>query len=245
MASYTTIDALRDAGVTVAQASDLRLTAVIELASAMIDRYTGRTFGAVSKTIRVDGTGARALLLNECIVSIEEIHIIDSDDTISAHLDLDSVRIYNRHLTENLTDPDDRDSPRIEWGQVDRYREFDNLARYENIGQWPRGRKNIELVGQFGYTDYDGTATGRVPLLIEHACNLLVVRELAPIGDPNAAAAWSGPRVRREKTRDQEVEYESASSFGRSGLGVGRFTGDPRIDSILENFIRPPMLGSA
>ena len=245
MAPYTTIAALRDAGVTTAQASDARLTSVIALASTMIDRFTGRTFGATTKTIRLDGTGARALLLNEVIVSIDEIRFLDSDDEISMHLDLASVRIYNRHLTENLTDPDDRDSPRLEWAQVHRYREFENQAHYENVGAWPRGRKNIELVGQFGYTDYDGTATGRVPLLIEHACNLIVIREMAPITDPNAGASMSMARVRREKTRDQEVEYESAAAFGRSGLGVGRFTGDPRIDSILENFIRPPLLRSA
>lgn len=242
---YTTVQAMRDEGVTTSQASDARLQTLIERASYMIDMWTGRYFEPRTKVIRVDGRDARAVLLDEPIIDITAIKILDSYGTTIAYagsdtdVDLDDVRIYNRHLTQLLTDPDDRDNPRIEFA-------FPSRASFG--GRFPVGRQNIQVEGIFGYTEPDGTPHGRTPLLIEHATKLMVIRELALMSDTDARAdTINRQRITMQKTRDQSISYGAASSHAGtySAGGLGRMTGDPEIDAILERFTRPTHLGAA
>ncbi len=239
---YTTIAELRAEGVTASMASDDRLTRLIARASRLVEHWTGRVFAPVSKTIKVDGTGARGLLLDEAIISISEVHVLDAfgfEDTESfTDVELSELRIYNRHLSQGLLDPDDRDSPKIE---------FVWPSRWTFHGMWPRGRQNIEVTGIFGYTDPDGSATGKTPDLIVHATNLMVIRELPPLAD---TAERDDVRFRfaitNQKTRDQSISYSpNAGGATFSGSGSGRLTGDAEIDTILERYTRPTKLGSA
>ena len=54
---YATVQHFRDEGITEAQASDERLLALIEEATAAIDRITGWFFEPREMTIYMDGRG--------------------------------------------------------------------------------------------------------------------------------------------------------------------------------------------
>lgn len=242
---YTTIQALRDEGVTTTMASDSRLQRLIDRASRMIEFYTGRYFEPRAKTIRIDGRGNRAVLLDEAIIDVTELRILDSYETTIAYsgsesvVELDELRVYNRHLTENLLTPDDRDNPRIEFA-------FPSRLAYG--GRFPLGRQNVQVVGIFGYTDPDGSPTGRTPPMIEHACMLMVIREMVPLADSDGRSdVMDRRRVTSERTRDQSVSYGSPTSTAGAGSasGTGKYTGDPEIDVILERYTRPMGLGAA
>jgi hypothetical protein len=239
---YTTIEELRAEGVTTSMASDDRLVRLIARASRLVEHWTGRVFAPVSKTIKVDGTGRRGLLLDEAIISISEVHVLDAfgfgDSETFTDVELTDLRVYNRHLSEGLLDPDDRDSPKIEFVWPNRW----NFG-----GSWPTGRQNIQITGVFGYTDPDGTPTGKTPDLIVHATNLLVIREIAPLGDTDARDDVRFRfAIRTEKTRDQMIGYDMNAGGGPfSASGAGRMTGDAEIDTILERYTRPTKLGSA
>lgn len=230
---YTTIQALRDEGVPDPPYSDAYLAAVIARASMLIDRYTGRWFSPRQLTLLFDGTGARSLHLEAPIIAIDSVDLFDHGVL------LEDLAIYNRHITQNLTFPDDRDNPRIEIEQA----LHDEFRFALGLHVFPVGQQNIRVVGTFGYTDYDGTPFGRTPLLIEEACKLLCIRDLAPkfTADPTDEA-FTAHRIIEMKTRDQSVKFANPSDLGAAGPGP--FTGDRRIDDILLMYRAPPRLRS-
>ncbi|KKL22048.1 hypothetical protein LCGC14_2439310, partial [marine sediment metagenome] len=101
--------------------------------------------------------------------------------------------------------------------------------------------------GVFGYTDADGTPLGDTPVLLQHATKLLVLRDLPKLSDcdarEDAQRRW---RLLAEKTSEQSYRLADISSRGSSAhVAVGAFSGDPEIDSVLVQFMRPPAMGSA
>jgi hypothetical protein len=231
---YATVADLRAEGVTEATASDARIESLIALAGSYIERMTGRFFESRAQTLRLDGTGGRVQPLGQPIVSVEAVFVDSSPFSPGgAPVDPISYRVYNRHLTEGLLLPDDRDNPRIELIGGDE--PFPGVGR---LG-WPRGQQNIEVRGVFGYTDPDGSPTGRTPELIRHVTKLLVLRELPRMTDldrrEDALRRW---RITSERTRDQAYTLEALRLSGE-------FTGDPEIDTILAALVRPPDLGAA
>lgn len=246
---YTTVASLREEGVLESVYSDTFLQGRIATATALVDAFTGRSFTPVSKTLVVDGWGRPGLLLNEPIISITEVRIRAFDVFTSDYTELDEndLRIYNRHLTQNLLSPDDRENPRLEWayGHHSFHYHQQHSSRV-HAHDWPHGKQNIEITGIFGYTDYDGTALGRTPLLIQRATNMMVIRDLPLYGDTETRTSISNEgRIIKLKTRDQEIGYSPASSATVAHQGSGFFTGDPAIDTILAMFVRPPQFGSA
>lgn len=250
---YCTIADLRDAGVPetgINGKTDAQLQALITRVTKKIEKYTGRFFEARSMSdILFDGTGSRALLLGDPIIDISEIIILGDDLTASQTVDLDDVRIYNRHITQNLTNPDDRNSPKIEFLEVDERDDFgSHRAHYLfHPHRWPEGTQNIQISGIFGYTDYDGgNPYGITPEDISEAACLMVLRIIDSAYSQrdkrdDAINRW---RVVEYKTRDQTIKYEPPSKFGISAAGYGQFTGDPYIDAILAQYSRPPRFGS-
>jgi len=231
---YCSVEDMRDEGVPStgsAAVSDDRLTTLIQRASRLIDMYTGRWFESRSMTFTLDGKNALLLLLEQPIIRIDSVKIegvtMDSADYI----------VYNRHITENLTAPDDRENPKIEVSQP-----LENEFLFKMGLTWfPRGQLNVEVSGLFGYTDYDGSETGATPLAITEACKLMVIREI-PVkygADPTdeTTSSW---RITSQRTRDQSISYANPISLGRQG--VGPYTGDPRIDNILVRYSRPPKI---
>jgi hypothetical protein len=237
---YTSISALRDEGVTTAQASDGRLTTLIARCSRMIERWTGRWFEPRSHTFLLDGHGGRTLILEQPIIRIDTVRLLETDDVsgiASDDLDLAGLRVYNRHISQSLIAPDDRDDPRIEWSLVEGYR--------AGIwgGRWPEGSQNVFVSGIFGYTEPDGSPFGRTPADIELATQMLVIRNLAKLADTEARQdAILASRITDLRTRDQSISYARAP--GNSTRVVGAFSGDPEIDAIVAQYCRPPMMAA-
>ncbi len=101
---------------------------------------------------------------------------------------------------------------------------------------WPRGRHNVQLTGLFGYTEWDGSFTGKVPEMLREAVKLLALRQSIPgaqrILQPDPS------RIVSEQTKDQAVRYQDAWL-------LGGFTGIWEVDQILLMFVRPPQFGAA
>lgn len=239
--TYTTVAAMRAAGVksSTIKAGDLR--DVIVLASSYVEHFTGRFFVPQAKRVLFDGTGRRSLLVNEPIVALSKVAILlASFEPSDSTLDPTVIRIYNRHLTQGLLDPDDRDNPKIEFFFHD---DSPGAVSFLHDFVWTRGRQNIELEGAWGYTEHDGTVLGRTPLMIQHVTKLLVMRNLPKLTDLDARDdAKHGWRVIEHRTRDQQIKYGFDSNRGSI---VGGMTGDPEIDLILVRFTRPIHVGAA
>lgn len=221
--------------------SDVSLKKLIMKASAFVERVTNRYFEPRYTTQRLGGNSSRKLQLGPAICSVSSVGI-DTEPTQSGDLvvELDLLRIYNRHLAQGLLDPDDRDSPMLEFVHSDdlygiRFIPFRGISLRSLA--WPIGVQNIHVRGFFGYTDPDGSPWGETPELIQHVTRLICAREVHKIGsDKREDAQWRW-RVTTDKTRDNEVQMVEQPQWGS-------YTGDPSIDSILSSYLRPPRMGS-
>ena len=215
MARYCRRRDIRNEGFAPEQVSTARLNELIELASSYIETVTERFFEPRAQTITEDGTGSCRLLLGEPIIDIESVEILGQDSVpASGAIDPAEYRVYNRHLTQGLLKPDDRDNPQIVL-----------------IGsEFHRGAQNIRIVGLFGYTEPDESATGRTPLLIREVCKKLVVREIPLLSETSDREDGKNRyRLIQEKTRDQSYTLDKLRI-------TGSLTGDPEIDNVLIQF---------
>lgn len=247
VSGYATVQSMRDEGIPATLVSDARMQEILARVSSFIDCVTGRSFAPKAKTIKLDGNGGRALLLHEPIIAISNV-VLDSSPFSPSDLPIysDLYRVYNRHLTQCLFHPDDRENPKIEFFHTS----TDVLQTRAGISFtrliWPVGQQNVTITGIFGYTDPDGSTTGRTPLLIARAAQLLAMREIYTLAEfdkrEDVQKRW---RLLSERTRDQSYTLMGAGSLGNRGSIVGSITGDPEIDTILVKFRRPPLFGSA
>jgi len=234
---YVTVGELRAEGFPDESAggmSDADLATLITRESRRIDRLTHQWFEPRSLVLALDGSGHRALTLHVPIVSIASITILESAEV----LDATSYRVYNRHLTQQLVDPDDRTDPRVEFAQQDGT--VGDIFQRFGARVFPRGQQNIELDGVFGYTDPPGPV-GVTPELIKYATQLLVMRNFGKVWTDQGAisAAQAQSRVAAERTRDQQINYKSPREAG----AYGYLTGDSEIDGILEHYMAPLSIG--
>jgi len=241
---YALVSDLREEGVTTADATDARLERLIALASRYIDRVTGRFFEPRSITLTVDGSGGRIQLLGPPIIGISSVKMFVGMFAEFGVLPVipSFFRIYNRHLTQGLLIPDDRDDPKLEFFHwSDLLGVHATPAGHLGLGSlvWLPGVQNVVIDGVFGYTDPDGSPTGKTPELIRHVTKLLVLREMPRMTDvtrrEEKQKRW---RLVSERTRDQGYNLEALKLHGS-------FTGDPEIDNILVSYMRPPDLGGA
>ena len=246
-----TISDLRDEGLTDCEGGDRRVLRSLERATARIHRITGRTFIPYHTQIKLNGQNAPILFLNDPIIAIEElaVHSFPFDPEPDFIFSQESVRVYNRHLTQNLRNPDDRQNPKIEIFRGPRHIRMANGFHESHFVDFlhlvfPHGQQNVEITGTFGYTDPDGSSVGAVPEDIKYACGLLAMRFLPQLSDEDRALDNQAWRIVMEKTRQQTIRY--ANPVGRAAsMAYGYFTGDPEIDEILAAYMRPPELGTA
>jgi hypothetical protein len=204
---------------------------IIEV-SRQIQYLTGRFFDPTFISAKLNGTDAGALVIGDPIIGISKLAIISggpADEVLD--LDLEYMRIYNRHIV-GLINPDDRDNPRIEFST-------DLLpGKIVAQGRFHRGRQNTLVEGMFGYTEPDGSPMGTLPARLQKAAGLMSLRLLQ---DPFGTDVFiSNPgRIREAKTRDQQVKFG-----GVSDGGVGNLTGDRILDDILTEYLRPPQYGA-
>jgi hypothetical protein len=190
---YASVADLRDEGVSVAQASDDRLLALLDEASRAIDSFTGWFFEPRTLTLRLDGRGTPSI---EPPVPPIELPALSVGGSAVSVVPEDLV-IVGAPVQPGF------DAPRI---TRTRKRVF------------PKGPGNVEATGIWGYTENDGTPHGRTPLEIRRACMLLVLRWLSPLaeGDTEARSRW---RIIEERTRDQSYKLDRVSGGGSTFTG--------------------------
>jgi hypothetical protein len=251
MSEYASVEELRDEGVSI-DVSDTQLTRVIWRASALIEAYTRRWFYPKDCVFMLDGSGSDILQIGPSIIWIDEVRVLAPDYLVLSAVDelIDplSLQVYNRHLTQGLTDPDDRNNPKIQY--LSSWSGDRRLTNVFPVGFFPRGVQNIYIKGIFGYTEPDNGVTlwpntlvpvGKTPELIKVACMMLVVRDLLPLADlqGRTEAALEG-NVTQHRTRDQSITYG-----GKSGISTGAsIISNPEVRSLLAPFCRPITLGA-
>ncbi len=207
---YASLADLRDEGVTEAMASDSRLSALIEEASQAIDRITGWFFEPRVMALTIDGRGSPTIEPPYPPIRIERV-VVDEILLSLEELVIEGSPIRPGFVASRLTLHD---------------------------GVFSKGRGNVLIEGVFGYTEEDGSDTGRTPLEIRRVCMLLVLRGLPLLAHTDEAEdARNRWRVIEERTRDQ--------SYKLGAFTPGLFTGDRTIDDILVRYCRPAGLGAA
>lgn len=242
---YLTVDDVRQEGFTAAMVSDEQAARGIKLATAYIDRVTRRWFEPRTRTFRLDGNRGQDLLFDIPLISVTSLAMWDEA------VELGDVWIYNRHLTQGLLSPDDRDNPRIAWRDevlTERLR-----RDYQGIARWDRGRGNIVISGVFGYTELDPLdvpgetsagsqvpiSFGETPPLIKRACMLLAIRFMYPYASGSGEEFRVRARIVSESTADQSYSLAGPTS-GDSAYGI---TGDLEVDNILMAYMAPAAVG--
>lgn len=230
---YCSIDDLRGEGVSEEEADDLRLLDAIEEATRFVDLACGWFFEPRYLEVSLDGRNLVRLFMNMAIVAVESVRVESEFIPFATAPEETILLVYNRHIRQGLTSPDDRRNPKIELGA--RFFPYLMSGSYSNRrGSLPfqRGRQNVRVKGVFGFTEPDGSSTGRTPLEIRKVTMRLAMRELPPVGSEDAEdAAWRG-RLMSESTAGQSYSLGKLASYGD-------ITGDPEIDRILVHYRRP------
>jgi hypothetical protein len=145
---YIDVDDLRREGVA-NRYSDELLESRIEIASILIDEYTGRFFEPRSMVVQLNGYDSHIQPVGDPIITIDQVQIITGHPSQPIYITNfadDELVVYNRHLRMGLLNPDDRENPRIEIEQV-------RSLHYSTLYKFPYGSQNVILTGIFGYTD--------------------------------------------------------------------------------------------
>lgn len=192
MTVYARVADLRDEGVSVAQASDTRLLALIDEAGRAIDAFTGWFFAPRSLTLRLDGRGTPSIEPPVPPIELTQLMVGGRGVSIAS----EDLVVVGAPVQPGL------DGPRLT----------------RTRGVFPRATGNVEATGTWGYTEDDGTPQGRTPAEIRRVCMLLVLRGLSPLGrdDGEARNRW---RIIEERTRDQSYKLDRVSGVGNVFTG--------------------------
>lgn len=244
---YALIADLRAEGFSASVLTDARAAVLLALATRYVETFTGRRFVPEPKELRLSGRGGPMMQLGEPIVALDpdgvrvDLEPYPVTGANALPYSRDTIRVYNRHLTQRLTQPDDRQNPKLEVYDPVGVRDMTLGRTWLSRYAFPRGQQNVMVRGVFGFTDPDGSPMGRTPDLIRHAVMLLVRRHMAGGGIGAGGGPSGAGAVTAERTRDQSVSYASPGSVGSGRAGsalLGAFTGDPEIDTILAAYMR-------
>jgi hypothetical protein len=227
---YATVADLRAEGVSTAAAADDRLTSLLAEACPVIDRVTGWFFEPRPATFYLDGRGSRSIEPPVPAIRLDRLVIHGGHRPFAIHgrtvpFDLlgavpvapEDIRIVGAPVVEPF------EGPSI------------HLVHWH---RFPPGIGNIEVSGLWGYTEADGSPTGRTPLSIRRAAMLLVLRQIPKLAGSESADARNRWRLIEERTRDQSYRLAPLDA-------AGALTGDPEVDQLLYPYRRPFGLGAA
>lgn len=239
---YVTVDDMRDEGYAVADVTDAQIRRGAAIATTIIDKITNQWFEPRAHTFLLDGRGKSKTFLDVPIIAITAIEVDESE----IDFDFDTMKIYNRHLTQRLLNPDDRFNPMLVYDESYWQNIFGVSKKTEYLaGSFYAGVQNIKLTGYFGFTELASgapvgeTATnsqvplsyGETPELIKYAARRLCVRHMYPLAKQakgyGTDLAMMG-NVTERKNRDQLIKFGGSTSV--SSLSS---TGDPVVDEIL------------
>ncbi len=225
--SYATLSNARDEGVTTEQANDLRLQALLDAASTLIDEATGWWFDPREGSWTFDGAGAEVLQLPAPIIELTSVSI---DGTA---LDLATVITYGDVAVGGAD---------VRYPRLARTSSTPGLVVSGRRSPcWPVGRQNITVEGTLGFTKADGLTA---PDAIREACLRLAIRSLPRLTDTAGQAERERGRVFRETTDGHSYELSGVLPGAAGTWRSGGLTGDPSIDLILASHRRPSTAAS-
>jgi hypothetical protein len=240
---YTTLEAIRAEGVLEADVSDATVLASIDLADRYIEKVTGQWFSPRYCQFALDGKNETQLFVDAPIIAVLEMKSCDT--TVST----DGIIINNRHLTAGMLTPDDRQNPSI---RTDCGNSYLNPLQCLFSPSYYEGNQNVTVRGIFGYTDLtrgsipgETSAGSQVPLdygetpdLIEWCSKMITITKVYPALSDKTVAINLMDRLKRQKTKHQEIEFNSASSSSESSSSA-TFAMSKAVDMILEGFTKP------
>ena len=241
--AYAFVHELRDEGISPKLIIDRVLYNKICIATDFVEMATGRHFVPIQKNVRLNGRRTSQMLLSDTIIGIGEVALdFGPLSTGEVSVEASDILVYNRHLTERLRQPDDRDHPRIELFHIPRSTSFE---RTHGDIVFPAGVQNVRILGIFGYTDPTPAAlpVGSTPRLIRRATNLITIADIHKLGEEQKRF--------KSRNRWRIVEEEGEASKykldppGNNPAAMGTITGNPEIDTLLARFMRPPRFGAA
>ena len=209
-------------------------------AAALIEQATGRIFYPLYRAASHDGRRQSALFFDDAIVALESVTVLGSL-TAPDPIGPDALKVYNRHLSQGVLVPDDRDHPKVEFAAYDAPESTLRSLIYRS--RFPEGAQNVHVRGVFGYREPNGSPRGGVPILVRQCALLLAYRDMFSLVDSDkredVRRRW---QIQSERTRDQSYTLATDS---RNAAMVGTITGDPEVDLILSRYRRPPRIGTA
>lgn len=241
--AYASLAELRAEGVTVAQASDARAQSALEAATVRIDQLCGWWFDPQTLTLTLNGNDETALALPAPCVSLTSVTVDGTAYDVAEDVEIDPLGpFYPSNIISS--GPALVRAAYTQYLPVNQYRNYCGRAPVCRA-RWPRGYRNIVVVGVFGRTEADGVnANGVVPVEIKRACMMIAIAGLSLLAeyDTTRDSLSAAGRLKSMRTRTQSVEFHAPSASALSG--VAPLTGDPEIDAILSRYKRPFSLGS-
>ena len=222
---YATLQQVRDEGLTVSEASDSRVNALIAEATSTIDRITGQFFETRQITLEVYGRGSKWLHLPVFAQDVTEVRFLNRSDASTTIVNATSYHVFERFF------PDDRYNPRLELL-------VDELIHPTSHGahgthrlnwrlNWARGTA-YEIDADWGWVESDGTT----PDQITRACILLVVMWAGQLADPDVELSRRAADLEEIQVQGRREKYGGPTS-------IGTLTGSVEVDRILAAYRRP------
>jgi len=210
---YASVADLRAEGVTPEMASDERLAGALSEATSIIDRVTGWFFEPRPLTLEMDGRGTPSIEPPVPPIRIERLSV--GGATFSAD------------------EFDFEGTPAQPWFVAPRLWLRGGMC-------FPRSLGVVVADGLWGYTEEDGSATGRTPFAIRRAAMILAITLVPKLGEGDGGVEvrnrW---RIVEESTRDQSYRLAPLNGV------VEPLTGDPEVDHLIARYRRPVGLGAA
>lgn len=199
--TYCSIQDIRDEGITVAMASDVKVLSTITVMQEILDRMCRQWFIPKALVLSIDGNDADTMHFGVPIISIDYVKLNRDPNELDSTL----YRVYNQRVY-----PDDRRNPRITLIRSDEIRDiFVRPASY-GPAKFRKGRQNQEVKGVFGFTEPNGA----VPEAIKRALCILTIEKLqAPLfTDPATPSPIPPPppivgQLLEEETDDHRRKY--------------------------------------
>lgn len=241
--TYALVADVREEGAP-STVSNRRILEALARGAELIREWTGYDFTARAKALKIDGVESLTLPLNEPVCAVESITYEDGEV-----IDRDAYAVYNRHLSQEMHAEDDRDNSRVEFKRTPGFIGYPHTysvstaseLRSRNISR----AQELTITGVFGYTsrERNGCPVGVTPSPIRRANVLLALRDMYAATSQDAFDAANAGKVKKQRTREQEIEWDMGKSGDAASGQYAPFTGDPEIDRILLTY-RVPLSGT-
>ncbi len=224
---YTTIQDMRDEGVTETELSDTRCLSLINGWQSWFDKMTGNFFIKKTATVDFDGDGSRMLQLPIFLVSCTNLYV--NDDFTNA-LDTSYYAVYNA----NNAITDDRKNPRI---KIKTYRSSGSIfVTAGTVNRFIIGEQNQRVEGVWGHVESDGST----PYPVRNAIKALVIATKENMDDADVDRLAFG-RITEEVTDRHKIKYSDL--FDQ--LIVWNVTGITEVDTAIRAYRRPNLVTAA